>query len=46
MSVVGGDLNRSAQHFTFETEVECDATTREAAFLYGRRKRRDLGPMA
>jgi len=34
-STLGGDLNRSAQHFTFETEVECDATTTEAAFLYG-----------
>src|SRR6478672_5272009 len=41
-----GDLNRSAQHFTFEAEVECDATTTEAAFLYGGGECRDLGPMA
>ena len=34
-SAYGGDLNRSAQHFTFEKEVKCDATTTEATFLYG-----------
>src|SRR4029077_12585205 len=46
MSTYDGDLNRSAQHFTFEAEVECDATTTEAAFLYGGGECRDLGPMA
>jgi hypothetical protein len=35
MTGSGGDLNQSSQHFTFETEVECDETTTEAAFLYG-----------
>ena len=35
MSANDGDLNRSAQHFTFEREVKCDATTTEAPFLYG-----------
>ena len=45
-AALGGDLNLSAQHFTFETEVERDATTTEAAFLYGGGECRDLGPMA
>jgi hypothetical protein len=35
MTGLGGGLNRSTQHFTFEREVECDATTTEATFLYG-----------
>jgi hypothetical protein len=35
MSGFAGGLNRSTQHFTFEKEVECDATRREATFLYG-----------
>src|ERR1700687_699329 len=30
-----GGLNRSTQHFTLETEVECDGVTTEATFLYG-----------
>jgi hypothetical protein len=34
-AVLEGDLNRSTQHFTFEREVECDAITTEATFLYG-----------
>jgi len=35
MTAIGGGLNRSTQHFTFEREVECDGTTTEATFLYG-----------
>src|SRR5258705_8554165 len=46
MMCLSGDLNWSAQHFTFETEVECDATRTAAAFLYGGGECRDLGPMA
>ena len=34
-STMGGHFNRSAQHFTFEKEVKCDATATEATFLYG-----------
>ena len=46
MTEMGGDLNRSAQHFTFETEMECETTTTETAFLYGGGECRDLGPLA
>lgn len=35
MSGFLGDLNGWTQHFTFEREVKCDATTTEATFLYG-----------
>jgi hypothetical protein len=46
MSALGGDLNRSAQHFTFGTEVECHATATEATVLYSGGECRDLGSVA
>ena len=46
VKILGGDLNRSTQHFTLLDEVKCHATTNEAPILYGGRERRDLVSVA